>query len=213
LSTKKAQDIRLKGLYAITDEKLITEQNFTRSVELALQGGSRIIQYRDKSSNQSKRLQQASALRLLCNQYQAILIINDDVELAITVNADGVHLGKDDSAIRSARQRLGNNAIIGISCYDSISLALEAEKNSADYVAFGAMFSSPTKPDANNVSAEIISEAKQQINIPVCAIGGITSKNMPQLIQQGVDMVAVISALFSAADIKKAASSLDRHFH
>ncbi len=213
MSTKKAPDTRLKGLYAITDERLITEQNFTRSVELALQGGSRIIQYRDKSSNQNKRLQQANALRSLCSEYQAILIINDDVELARAVDADGVHLGKDDSAIRTARQQLGSNAIIGISCYNSLTLAIEAEKNSADYVAFGAMFSSPTKPDANNVTPEIISKAKQQINIPVCAIGGITDKNIQQLIQQGTDMAAVISGLFSASDIKNAASTLQQHFH
>ncbi|MDT8282381.1 MAG: thiamine phosphate synthase [Gammaproteobacteria bacterium] len=213
MSIKIAPDTRLKGLYVITDEKLIAQQNFTQSVEFALQGGSRIIQYRDKSGDQSKRLQQAEVLRSLCSEYRAILIINDDIELARAVNADGVHLGKDDAAIQKARQQLGSDAIIGISCYDSLELAIEAEKNSADYVAFGAMFCSPTKPEARNTSPEIISKARQQINIPVCAIGGITEKNIQQLIQQGADMAAVISSLFSASDIKNAASTLAQHFH
>ena len=111
-------------------------------------GGASIIQYRDKSDNQHKRLQQARSLRELCTGYGATCIINDDIELAKAVNADGVHLGQDDTELAHARQSLGERAIIGISCYDDIELAVTAEKNSADYVAFGTMFSSPTKPDA-----------------------------------------------------------------
>lgn len=212
MSAEKRSGKRLKGLYAITDEKLIDEQAFIPSVAYALQGGSSIIQYRDKSSDQNKRLQQASALRALCNEHQAILIINDDIELASIVNADGVHLGKNDITIATARQRLGNDAIIGISCYNDLSLAIEAERNAADYVAFGAMFSSSTKPDAAKASTDIIREAKQRINIPVCAIGGITSKNIQQVTQSGADMAAVINDLFSREDIKGAASRLSQHF-
>ena len=203
---------KLRGLYAITDEQLITEKDFSKTIELALQGGSRIIQYRDKSSDLKKRFKQASTLNSLCKQYQAICIINDDIELARTVNADGVHLGKGDTLISEARQRLGKNAIIGISCYNDINLAITAEKHSADYVAFGAMFSSATKPEAINANIEIISSAKQQLNIPVCAIGGITDKNILQLIQQGVDMTAVISSLFASNDIKYTAGCLSKHF-
>ena len=203
---------KLKGLYAITDERLIAEENFSQTVEAALQGGASIIQYRDKSSDQNKRLQQASTLNTLCKKYQALCIINDDIELARTVNANGVHLGKDDALIAQARQTLGTEAIIGISCYNDLDLAIAAEQNSADYVAFGAMFSSSTKPEASDASLTLISEAKQKLSIPVCAIGGITDKNIDQLIRHEIDMTAVINSLFSAADIKDAATRLSRHF-
>lgn len=204
---------KLKGLYAITDERLIAETHFIKKVESALQGGARVIQYRDKSVNRQKRLTQASALRAICDQYQATLIINDDIELVRAVNADGVHLGKDDSQITEARQVLGDNCIIGISCYNDIDLAISAEKNTADYVAFGAMFSSPTKPEAVTANLEIISAAKQQLSIPVCVIGGITDNNIHQVIEHGADMTAVISSLFSADDIKHHAQKLSQHFN
>lgn len=204
---------KLKGLYAITDENLIAEENFTQIIESALQGGTKIIQYRDKSVNQQKRFQQASLVNSLCKQYQAAFIINDDVELARAVNADGVHLGKDDASLTQARQTLGDNAIIGVSCYNDLSLAIKAENNTADYVAFGAIFSSPTKPHANIAGLDIISQAKQQLSIPVCTIGGITHKNIQQVIQHGADMTAVISSLFSTNDIKHAAEELNRYFN
>ncbi|NOQ88320.1 MAG: thiamine phosphate synthase [Gammaproteobacteria bacterium] len=204
---------KLKGLYAITDENLIAEEQFSEAIELVLQGGVRIVQYRDKTNDQQKRLQQANTLCSLCEQYQAISIINDDIDLARAVNADGVHLGKDDAALLNARQILGENAIIGISCYNDIGLALSAEKNSADYVAFGTMFSSPTKPDAVTATPDIISEAKRQLSIPVCAIGGITGKNIQQLIKHHTDMAAVISSLFAADDIKHSTTILSQYFN
>ena len=207
-----AHQDRLKGLYAITDEKLIAEERFSDIIEAALLGGTRIIQYRDKSDNQQKRLQQANTLRILCTKYSATCIINDDIELAKAVDADGVHLGRDDAALLNARQELGADAIIGISCYNDIELARIAEKNSADYVAFGTMFSSPTKPDAIMATPSIISEAKRQLDIPVCGIGGITSDNIDQLVQHHADMAAVISSLFAADDIKQTAVKLSRHF-
>ena len=203
---------RLKGLYAITDERLIAEEHFSEAIEAALQGGANIIQYRDKSDNQQKRLQQAQTLRALCTRYDATCIINDDIELAKAVNADGVHLGQDDIKIAHARQSLGDKAIIGISCYNDIELALTAEKNSADYVAFGTMFSSPTKPDAVTAGPDIISQAKKQLSVPVCAIGGITDENIHQLVQQQSDMAAVISSLFAADDIRHSARLLSKHF-
>ena len=211
-AASRAHNDKLKGLYAITDENLIAEEHFREAVESALLGGVRIIQYRDKSANQKKRLQQAKAIRALCTQYQATCIINDDIDLAKTVNADGVHLGRDDTALSHARQTLGENAIIGISCYADIELAINAEINSADYVAFGTMFSSPTKPDAVCATPEMISRAKQQLSIPVCAIGGITSENISQLIQHQAAMAAVISSLFAADDIKYTANILSQHF-
>jgi thiamine-phosphate pyrophosphorylase len=211
-ATSNAFKDRLKGLYAITDENLIADAHFSKAIEAALLGGARIIQYRDKSGNLQKRLQQASILRDLCTQHDATCIINDDIGLARAVNADGVHLGKDDTVLANARQELGEEAIIGISCYNDIGLALTAEKNSADYVAFGTMFSSPTKPDAVTAGPDTISQAKKQLNVPVCAIGGITEKNIHQLIQHKADMAAVISSLFAADDIKQRAQLLSHHF-
>lgn len=204
---------QLKGLYAITDENLIPEQHFNRSVESALQGGAKIIQYRDKSDDQQKRLAQATALRLLCDRYEALCIINDDIELARTIAADGIHLGKDDSSITQARKALGDEAIIGVSCYNDINMAIKAEKNSADYVAFGAIFSSTTKPDATVADLDILSLAHLQLSVPVCTIGGITEDNIKQVIQKGADMAAVISGLFSTDDITKKAKTLSQFFH
>ena len=206
--TRNNEGEKLKGLYAITDQQLIAEQRFAETIESALLGGASIIQYRDKSNNQLKRYQQASILCSLCQQYQATSIINDDIELAKAVNANGVHLGKEDHSLIEARRTLGDSAIIGISCYNDISLALNAEKNTADYVAFGAIFSSPSKPHAVVAGLDIIATAKPQLSIPICAIGGITQDNIHQVIQHGADMAATISSLFSANDIEHSARKL-----
>jgi len=213
VSAESSHQKKFKGLYAITDENLISEENFELAITSALQGGSRIIQYRDKSDNQKKKLQQASRLRSLCTQYHAICIINDDIELAIAINADGIHLGRDDISITQARKRLGVNSLIGISCYNDLDLALSAEKNQANYVAFGAIFSSPTKPNTSNAELSLITAAKEQLSIPVCAIGGITEKNISQAIEHGADMAAVISGLFSSDNIKNTASILSNKFN
>ncbi len=212
---------KLKGLYAITDEHLISEQDFDRKVEQALQGGAKIIQYRDKSNNTKKRQQQAHSLRQLCGKYNALCIINDDIQLAKTVNADGVHLGNNDDSLFSARETLGEDSIIGVSCYNDLSLAISAEKNGANYVAFGAIFPSSTKPNAPVAGLEIIAQAKEQLSLPICTIGGINHKNIQQVIQHGADMVAVISDIFAPADsassdepdsVKKSAQDLSHYF-
>lgn len=203
---------RLRGLYAITDEKLISATDFRRNIELALLGGASIIQYRDKSTDTAKRLQQAEIVCELCLRYRAISIINDDIDLAQSVGADGVHLGRHDAAITQAKAQLGADSIVGVSCYNDISLAQQAETNGASYVAFGTMFASSTKPEAVNAGPEIINRAKQIISIPICVIGGITEKNIHQLATQGADMAAVISDLFSAKDIRKAAVNFSQHF-
>jgi len=203
---------KLRGLYAITNEKLIPESEFLATLEQALSGGTSIIQYRDKSSNEAKRLEQASALRSLCNEYDARLIINDDISLANAVEADGVHLGEDDVTIEQARLVLGDEAIIGISCYDQLQRAIEAQTSGADYVAFGAMFTSPTKPHARSASCALISEAKSQLDIPLCAIGGIDKSNVERVINAGADMTALISGLFSEADIRLTAEHISGLF-
>jgi thiamine-phosphate pyrophosphorylase len=204
--------VKLRGLYAITDETLIPESVFVAAVEQALRGGAAIIQYRDKSGNEAKRLEQAAALRGLCDEYDACLIINDDIRLAKAVDADGVHLGEDDVAIEKARQLLGEDAIIGVSCYNLLQRAIEAQIAGADYVAFGAMFTSPTKPNARSASCEMIGEAKSRLDIPLCAIGGIDRTNVQRVIDSGADMTALISGLFSAADIRLTAEQISRLF-
>ncbi len=195
----------LRGLYAITDNKLIKTKEFVNKVEQAIIGGAKIIQYRDKSQNYQLRLEQAQALSQLCKKYQIPLIINDDVTLAKQVGADGVHLGKDDVDIATARAQLGKQAIIGISCYNQLSLALDAVKAGANYVAFGRFFNSATKPNAIGCSVEILREARQRLNCPLVAIGGVTPDNGNELIKAGADCLAVISGLFGQADVTAAA--------
>ena len=202
----------LHGLYAITDESLMPETNFLDKAEQALLGGARLLQYRDKGNDKTKRLQQASALKQYCQHHGALLIINDDIDLALQVQADGIHLGEDDAAIDEARHALGSKAIIGVSCYNQVELALQAEAAGADYVAFGAFFTSPTKPNARVATLELLQTAKQQLQIPVCAIGGITTGNASKLVEHGADMVAVISDLFSSDDIRTSASQIARLF-
>ncbi|MDH5518204.1 MAG: thiamine phosphate synthase [Gammaproteobacteria bacterium] len=210
-----SKDPRLAGLYAITDESLISGQ-FAAAIEQTLQGGSRIVQYRDKSSDAEKRHRQCLIIRQLCDQYQALFIVNDDIELALTSAADGVHLGREDPAVSTARQRLGADAIIGVSCYNQFELALNAQQAGADYVAFGAFFNSSVKPEASLADLNLLHQARAQLQLPVCCIGGINADNAAGLIEAGGDMIAVISDIFnhqhSATKIKQASENLSKLF-
>ena len=199
---------RLQGLYILTDEHLTPPEHLLQAVELAIAGGCRIVQYRDKSSNTALRTQQAAALKTLCERSHTLLIINDDIDLARQINADGVHLGKHDAKLQQAREQLGENAIIGISCYNKITLALEAEKSGADYVAFGSFFQSDIKPKAVRADIDMLNSAKEQLGIPVVAIGGIHQHNAADLISAGADMLAVISAVFAQSDIESSSRHL-----
>jgi thiamine-phosphate pyrophosphorylase len=192
---------RLTGLYAITQSQPSGFDITLNQVAAALSGGVRIIQYRDKQPGEARRRAEAEALRKLCHAHDARLIINDDVALAKQVSADGVHVGREDSGIVHARQLLGEQAIIGISCYNQLALAIEAEQAGADYVAFGRFFPSATKPDAVQADITLLAEAKQRLQIPIVAIGGITPENGATLVQAGADMLAVINALFGSDDI------------
>ena len=203
----------LHGVYAITDSKLLpTDELLLSKVEAALKGGAQVIQYRDKSTDKQKRFRQASALLILCTTYNVPLIINDDVELTVSINASGVHLGQQDIPLTQARKILGAHKIIGVTCHDSITLAKQAEQDGATYVAFGACFSSTTKPDADTLLHAVLSEAKNQLNIPIVAIGGINSENASLVIQTGVDMIAVVSALFTSDDVFKRTQKLSDLF-
>lgn len=196
---------KLTGLYAITDAQQNNLPQLISDVEQALLGGARIIQYRDKSQDNNKRRNTAKQLRTLTQQHDALLIINDDVQLAIESLADGVHLGRDDRTITSARAQLGPDCIIGVSCYNDFALAQQAADNGADYVAFGRFFPSRTKPDAVTAEIKLLVRAKRKLNIPIVAIGGITTDNATTLINAGADILAVVNDIFSQDDIKTAA--------
>lgn len=204
---------RLHGLYGITDSKLMPDlESMLSQVEAALQGGCGIIQYRDKSADTELRHRQAAALLALCHRYNGLLLINDDIALAKAVSADGVHLGQGDGNHQSARHELGPDAIIGITCHDSLELAEQACACDADYVAFGAFFASQTKPDAKPAPMHLLHDAKQNLPVPVVAIGGITVDNAHQIIDAGADMLAVVNSLFSAEDITARAESFQQLF-
>jgi len=204
----------LKGLYVITDERLTPYENgkiFTM-VELALKGGARIVQLRDKHSSEDVILEVGKRLKELCNAYGATFILNDRLELCEVLGADGVHLGKDDFDFKKARGLL-KNKVLGVSCYGDIERAVEAEKIGADYVAFGSFFPSPTKPEAKVIPISVIPEAKKRLKIPVCAIGGITLERAKKLINLGVDMIAVISDIWKAEDIEARARAYSKLFN
>jgi thiamine-phosphate pyrophosphorylase len=192
----------MNKLYAITDAQLLPGDTLFTSVAAALKGGCRLVQYRDKSADTARRQFEAKALLGLCNQYQAQLIINDDVSLAKDVGAHGIHLGQDDINPVAARIILGSQAIIGVTCHDSLELGRKAIKDSANYIAFGRFFPSSTKPDARPAPISLISDARKEFpNTPIVVIGGITLDNGKPLIDAGADMLAVCHSLFSADDI------------
>lgn len=185
-----------RGLYAITDGP---RKDLLAAVEAVLDGGAALVQYRDKTGDHDRRRMEAAALLDLCRRRGVALVINDDIELAASVGAHGVHLGKDDGDIAAARARLGANVVIGISCYDSIDRAREFAAAGADYLAFGAFYPSPTKPNARRAGIDLLRSAKP-LGLPLVAIGGITPDNAQPLIDAGADYVAAITGVFAAAD-------------
>jgi thiamine-phosphate pyrophosphorylase len=197
----------IAGLYALTPELADTTLLIAR-VAAAIAGGAAVVQYRNKLGDAALRREQARSLRALCAARAATFIVNDDVDLAREVAADGVHLGRDDTAIVTARQRLGAGAIIGASCYDSLERAQRAVAAGADYLAFGSFYASAVKPEAVRAHPSLLTAAKARWCVPVVAIGGISAANAPALVAAGADAVAVISALFDAPDIAAAAAAL-----
>ena len=194
----------LHGLYVITDRSLLGETLIEKTKQ-AILGGTRIVQYRDKTQDHSRRQAEALALAELCQQYQVTFLINDDIELAQYCQADGVHLGQQDTDLLKARQQLGANKIIGITCHSDLNAAIYAEKNGADYVAFGRFFPSQTKPEAPAANIDILKQAKTTLTIPIVAIGGISADNAAPLIQAGADMLAVIHGIFGSTNSQLAA--------
>jgi thiamine-phosphate pyrophosphorylase len=192
----------MNSLYAITDSQLMPGEKLFSGVELALKGGCKFVQYRDKSLDASKRLNDARKLLTLCNQYNANLIINDDVQLAHRINAQGVHMGQGDGDVSAARKLLGARAIIGVTCHDSLELAKKAVADGASYIAFGRFFSSHTKPGARPAPLALLTQAKIQFpDITIAAIGGINIENAPSVLASGANLIAVCHGLFATKDI------------
>lgn len=202
-----------KGIYAITNEDLSPPGLLLQHVEQALQGGIAALQYRNKKADYSLRLEQAQALVSLCRQYAVPLLINDDISLCLATGADGVHLGQQDDGCARARGILGQDAIIGATCHASLDQARLAERQGASYVAFGRFYPSRTKPGASAAAIQILHQARQALDIPLVAIGGITTENGGRLITAGADMLAVIHAVFAADDITAKARALCALFH
>lgn len=202
---------RVSGLYAVTPDGL-DDGPLLEKVEAALEGGARLVQYRNKSAGTDVRARQARALLALCRTRGVPLIINDHIELAAAIRADGVHIGRDDGDIGEARAMLGAQALIGASCYNEWARADAALRAGATYIAFGSFFSSNVKPDAVRAPFALLRKAKQEFGVPVVAIGGIDRTNAAQIVAAGADSIAVISALFFASDVRAAAADLSGLF-
>jgi len=201
----------IAGLYAITPDLSDTNELLSK-VRLALQGGARVLQYRNKIADAALQLQQAQALRPLTLEFGTTFIVNDDAALAAQVDADGVHLGGEDGSVAAARALLGESKLIGVSCYNRAPLALAAVQQGADYVAFGAFFPSSVKPEAVKAEVAMLREARREVQAPIVAIGGITQQNGAMLIEAGADSLAVISALWDAPNIEQAAKEFSTLF-
>ena len=196
-----------RGLYAITDSALLADGRLLPYVEAALEGGARLLQYREKSRDQARRFDEASALRELCQRYDAELIINDDLELAAQLGV-GLHLGQEDGSLAEARARLGAGVHLGASCYASLAFAEAALAAGASHPAFGRFYPSLTKPGEAKATPALLSEARARFAAPLVVIGGITLDNARPLVEHGADWLAVINALFaadSAADVERRA--------
>ena len=195
-------------IYAISDDILMPENlalGYTREI---LECGVKFFQFRSKKAVKNEKL--ASEILNLCEKFGAKFIVNDDVKFAKKIGAKAVHLGKDDENIKETFEILGKNAYVGVSCYNDINLAINAAKNGASYVAFGSVFTSPTKPNAPKCGLEIVKEAKQILNLPVCVIGGINETNIGSLSHAKPDLIAVISAIYEDGNIKENIKNLQK---
>lgn len=201
----------VRGLYAVTPE-LDDTGLLLAKVRAALEGGARLVQYRNKRAGGRRFREQASALKLLCTEFGRPLIVNDRLDVALEVDADGAHLGANNGSLTQARRRLGPQRLLGASCYDSLQQAQLALACGADHVAFGSFFPSTVKPDAVAAPLTLLTRARQALDAPIVAIGGISPANAGCLIEAGADAIAVISALFDAPDVRAAATGFAQLF-
>ena len=194
-------------LYAVTDRAWLMGRTLSQQVEDALAGGATCLQLREKELDRAAFLAEAVELKALCDRYGVPLIVNDDVEVAIQSGANGVHIGQHDAAADLVRRQIGPDRLLGVSA-QTVEQAVKAERDGADYLGVGAVFSTGTKLDADDVSFEILKAICQAVSIPVVAIGGITKENISRLAGSGIDGVAVVSAIFAAPDIRSSTETL-----
>jgi thiamine-phosphate pyrophosphorylase len=204
----------LGGLYAVTpDDRLLPR--LSALVEAALEGGTRLVQYRNKQAPAPLRRAQAAELLRICRAYGARLIVNDDIWLAVEIGADGAHVGQDDlpgGDLAAARRALGPKRLLGVSCYADLARVEAAARAGADYVGIGSVFASATKPDAVTAPLSLLAEARRRFDLPVAAIGGISLANAREVVAAGADMIAVISDLFNAMNIRRRAEDFQKLF-
>ncbi len=194
MTASNRRRFNIAGLYAITPDLADTEL-LCQMVEASILGGARVVQYRNKVADQKLRIKQSLALLEVCRKHEIPFIINDHVELCLSIDADGVHIGGDDGNIAAIKNMIGEDKILGVSCYGEFARAEAAEKAGADYVAFGACFPSSTKPNAPRAELDLFTQAKK-LNLPSVAIGGITLENAASVAEAGADAIAVIGELF-----------------
>ena len=195
-------------IYAISDDVLMPENLALEYAREILECGVKFFQFRSKKAVKNEKL--ASEILNLCEKFGAKFIVNDDVKFAKKIGAKAVHLGKDDEGIKEAFEILGKDVYVGVSCYNDINLAINAAKNGASYAAFGSVFTSPTKPNAPKCGLEVVKEAKQILNLPVCVIGGINETNIGSLSHAKPDLIAVISAIYKDGNIKENIKNLQK---
>jgi thiamine-phosphate pyrophosphorylase len=198
------------GLYALTDPALLPEPVLAERVAQAIDGGARIVQFRDKSADAAARRRRAQGVLAACRAHGALCIINDDPDLAAELGADGVHLGQDDASATHARAIVGPDKLVGVSCYDRMELALAGIAAGADYVAFGSVWPSATKPGATRASLSLLRDANRKLCVPVVAIGGITRENAAATVAAGAHCIAVVRDLFGHPDPRRAAQVLSQ---
>lgn len=194
-------------VYAVTDRSWVGKQTLMEQVEDCLKGGATCVQLREKELDEASFLQEAIEMQALCKQYNVPFIINDNVDIAIACKADGIHVGQKDMEASCVREKIGPDMILGVSTR-TVEQALLAEKNGADYLGVGAVFSTSTKLDADSVNYDTVKAICEAVNIPVVAIGGISKANLMQLAGSGVDGVAVVSAIFAAENVREATEEL-----
>ena len=195
-------------IYAISDDILMPENLALEYAREILECGVKFFQFRSKKAVKNEKL--ASEILNLCEKFGAKFIVNDDVKFAKKIGAKAVHLGKDDEGIKEAFEILGKDAYVGVSCYNDINLAINAAKNGASYVAFGSVFTSLTKPNAPKCGLEVVKEAKQILNLPICVIGGINETNIGSLSHVKPDLIAIISAIYKDGNIKENIKNLQK---
>ena len=204
--------MQLAGLNVITDQHLMPRERFVDMVEAALRGGAKIVQLREKHTPPDAVAQLGQALLRVTRHYGALLLINDNPQIAHAIGADGVHVGREDATVAEARALLGPDAIIGVTCYGEIARAVAAVQDSADYVAFGTPFPSPTKGTQGRTPLTTYREVKQHVSVPVFAIGGINVNKAHQVRDAGADAISVVAGVFGAPDVEAAARTLANLF-